>query len=210
VIGSIEPGSTGALRQLLEDPRLAPGKHAFQPSTLLLLASLFIPTILRGILSILLPERGRRLAFAGVDQILAKAKQVSLRAESLAAQLSLLDKILADTPLLMIKRLIPAFAPGIAMLNLLNNVSNEVSGGENLTLSITRGMPNNVTTEMDRLRFQGRSIGNRVCFQPGRKAGPGLPYGCFAGCRSSGDRALHGTLWHARGCRARPGPAALA
>src|SRR5450759_3511304 len=56
---------------------------------------------------------------------------------------------MAILPPTMFGHIIPCFAPSMAMLNLLFRLARAVEGGRETVLEMTRGLPHNVTTEMD-------------------------------------------------------------
>ena len=53
-----------------------------------------------------------------------------------------------------IPRIIPAALAGLLQMVLLNRFSRRLTGSNNLALQLTRGMPNNVTTEMDLILWE--------------------------------------------------------
>ena len=148
-MGFIEPEARGILISFLEDPQLSPGKAWIRPKTALRLLGGLFPIIVRFPLTLHNPEKTRkatqRLLLTKLNEFQIAFKQ-SKRLDEL---IPLLDKFYAQVPKIMFRRLIPLFGPGMGMLNLLHRLAAQTVKGSKLALEITRGMPHNVTTEMD-------------------------------------------------------------
>jgi len=69
--------------------------------------------------------------------------------QTLAGGVRLLDRAFEVVPRVLIPHLASGIAAGIGMLQLLRWLARGVPGGGNLVLETTRGLPHNVTTEMD-------------------------------------------------------------
>jgi pyruvate,water dikinase len=148
-ISIIESGSQQVLEELLDDPRLAPGKHPFSLRTTLKLAKLVIPIILRMLRTLLAPDASRKRFRKAADTLLAQIHIQAQRPVTLQQQLECIQNFYLVMPGLMIQQAVPCFAPGLAMLNLLNHLAADIPDGNRLALEVTRGLPYNVTTEMD-------------------------------------------------------------
>ncbi|MBN2550628.1 MAG: hypothetical protein JXB15_15795, partial [Anaerolineales bacterium] len=145
----VEAGLLEIIQPVLDDPRLAPGRGFMRPVTALRLARLVFPTLARMLHTLADPDAARQRAMQGAEQIIADFQQKNQKVETLAQHFILVKDIYQSMPPFMIRTMVPCFAPGMAMLNLLNRLASGVPGGSTLVLEITRGLPYNVTTQMD-------------------------------------------------------------
>jgi pyruvate,water dikinase len=148
-IGVIESGSKQVLEELLADPRLSPGKHPLSHRTAPIMLRVVIPTILRMLRTLLSPDASRERFREAADTVMAYFQAEAQKPTTLQQQLELLQGFFRVIPGLMIYKAVPCFAPGLAMLNLLDHLASDIPDGTRLALEITRGLPYNVTTEMD-------------------------------------------------------------
>ncbi|MBP7694130.1 MAG: hypothetical protein KA764_19560, partial [Anaerolineales bacterium] len=151
----VEPSVGQAIAPLLNDPRLSPTAHGLAPRTALRVGPRLL-VVLSYVLRYLANPEGRRLtAQREVDAYLA-----DLRARSqttgdaparLAQRVALLTEMTQAFPLA-IPRLATGLAAGMAAFNLLRLASRpglDRAVVDRLTLEATRGLPHNVTTQMD-------------------------------------------------------------
>lgn len=165
-----ESGTQEILDKLLTDPRLSPAAHTFSPQTAPKFARLILPTLARMLRTLLAPEMARRNFISAADSVLSRFRHQAQDVTLLCDQLACVQEIFDVVVRLMFKRAIPTFAPGIGMLTKLNGLAAALPGGAQLVLELTRGMPNNVTTEMDLKLWQvARTIqtdpASATCFQ---------------------------------------------
>ena len=146
-LGIIEPSAGQILRSLSNDPRVGAGEGKFKFSTARRLIRFFVPVLLRLIRNMARPENVRARFDADIDSYLSAAQLPpgSNRFERLANIVAFMRERLANVLGYLLPRFIPTFGPSMASLGLLTNLS----GDSNLALEATRGLPNNVTTEMD-------------------------------------------------------------
>ncbi len=145
----VEPGSEQAIGALLEEPALAPVARRISARTLRHLLPAFLPLAGRFLFSLLRPEGMRRRAFRRVDELAGSFAAELGSARGLGERLAVVERMLASVPPTLLAYVMPGFAPSMAMLNLLFRLARNVDGGRELVLEITRGLPYNVTTEMD-------------------------------------------------------------
>lgn len=147
VLPFIEPSVVQILAQLADDPRLGLGKGKFKFSTARRLAAFAIPILARFARNMLFPKQGRALFDAAIENYL-NARSIapgSNRFERLANIVAFMKERIAGAFKFLLPQFIPIFGPSMVGLGLLTNLS----GDPNLALEVTRGLPNNVTTEMD-------------------------------------------------------------
>jgi rifampicin phosphotransferase len=146
-LGIIEPSIGQILRPFAADPRMEVGKGKIKFTTVWRLARFAIPIVLKFIHNMARPETARARFDADIETYLASAqlKPASNRFERLANVVAFLRERIANVFAFLLPRFIPIFGPGMAGLGLIS----KLSGDSNLALEVTRGLPNNVTTEMD-------------------------------------------------------------
>jgi len=145
----VEPAIGQAMSGLWNDPRLVPTGGGIRPRTLRRIAPVLLPVAGRFIASLARPEDRREQAQRLIEEIVVRIEARAAAASTLAGGLALFDEALGTLPPVLLGRWLPAFAPGMATLNLLLRLGAPIPGGRSLALEITRGLPHNVTTEMD-------------------------------------------------------------
>lgn len=145
----IEPSVGQILKTLAADPRLGAGKGKLKFITLRRLAGFFVPIALQMAGNMLRPAQARAAFNADIEGYLSKA-QIAPAADRfgrLANVVAFIEDRVANALPFLLPKFIPVFGPSMAALNLLNEIAGEKNQG--LALEVTRGLPNNVTTEMD-------------------------------------------------------------
>ncbi len=156
-LGFIEPGVGQILRQLVDDPRLGAGKGRFKVSTLRRLLGFFLPVAAKTVRTILRPDHARKRFDTLLEAYLETIKIApgGNRFERLANFATFMNSQggLADALPTLLPHFISIFAPAMASLNLIGHLLPGKDAGDHgfsmLSLEITRGLPHNVTTEMD-------------------------------------------------------------
>ncbi len=144
----IEPSVYQILARLAGDPRLGAGKGKLKLSTLRQLAHFALPVLGRMVRTMRQPEKARARFDAAIEDYLAMASipAASDRFERLAAVTAFMRDRIANAFPFLLPKFIPLFGPSMALLNLLNEIAGD---DRSLALEVTRGLPGNVTTEMD-------------------------------------------------------------
>jgi len=143
----IEPESASVIGALLEDPRFQTSRHWFKFSTAKRVARFILP-ITAGYLSTMRhPDRARRKLQEDAETLVSDFGQRVQFAGSLAERSALHEETIADAFPYLLPRFVPVIGAGMASLNILNRFATGV-GWDN-ALAVTRGLPYNVTTEMD-------------------------------------------------------------
>jgi pyruvate,water dikinase len=156
-LGFVEPSVEQILRGLASEPRLGAGQGKFTFTTARRLARFALPILGRMAGTMLNPQRARADFDALIEQGLRSAH--AQRAPTgdiharLAQRLDFMQARMAATFPALLPRFISLFGPNMMMLNLLTRLTTEHAetdhGFSMLALEVTRGLPNNVTTEMD-------------------------------------------------------------
>ena len=154
-LGYIEPSVQQILRGLAEEPQLGAGSGRIRLSTVSRLVRFAFPILVRMVRIVHNPEKARADFDALIDGELEKTHvEVSGDVyDRLAQRLDFMKWRMASAFPTLLPRFIPLLGPAMGMLNLLTRLATEGAGTDHgmsmQVLNVTRGLPNNVTTEMD-------------------------------------------------------------
>ncbi|MFA9402199.1 MAG: PEP-utilizing enzyme, partial [Anaerolineales bacterium] len=157
---AVAPGAAQTIDFLLDDPRLAVGRGGIRLSTFRRLAGFFLPTMRRVIKLWRTPERERERITQLMDETVRQAKTRSAvtgdTQEALAHRLEILHEARDIFPDVIIPQgvtpIIAGMVPFFGIMRRLSAQAAETSGNPAFALAyleIARGLPHNVTTEMD-------------------------------------------------------------
>jgi phosphohistidine swiveling domain-containing protein len=157
VLSVAEPGTGQALESIWHDPRLTPTNGRIRLRTLWRLARVFLPLAGRIILCLLRPDVERERVQGRADEIVAafqaRGAATTMASAELTETLTELLALFHDAVDVMLRTLLPHYIPrlaaGMSMLRLLNRLAASLPGDAHDALEMTRGLPHNVTTEMD-------------------------------------------------------------
>ncbi len=144
----VEPGGGQSLRAILNDPHWGqPGRPRLR--TLAQLARFFFP-ILRRVFSYWRNPAAGRALIQQVDQAATEeCRARSVAAKTLAECIALIEFGEKQLEQSVIPYFLPGVISGVAMFQLLNIAARGVPDGAQMAAKATRGLPHNVTTEMD-------------------------------------------------------------
>jgi len=153
-LSSIDPISSAIIKDLLDSGRF-PLTGGITPRTVFRILRGVIPVARNVIYNLLFPVGGRLRLQKIIDR---SYEQASTRCAG-AASLSELVDIIADASGNEIARLMPVLVAAVASgqgapLQILTRLSAQVARGPELVMDLTRGLPYNVTTEMDLALWQ--------------------------------------------------------
>ena len=159
-LGIGEPGTRLILDQLADDPRVGARKGRLRLSTLRRIIRFILPPLLQIPLSIFQPEKARKRFDANAEAFL-QTIQISPgtdRFERLANIAAFMDTQggLAQALGVMLPLFVPIMAPSLMSLNQISRLL--PTDGSMSALDVTRGMPRNVTTEMDLALWQVANV----------------------------------------------------
>lgn len=144
----LEPGIAQALDALWADPRLA-FTGGLSPGGARRIAHALVPVLPRFFRSLLRPDAERERFQALLEARAAVLEARMAATSTLAERLAVTGEILDGAFPFVLPQFIPRFAPAMGPLTMLNRLAARLPEGSQAALSITRGMPHNVTTEMD-------------------------------------------------------------
>ncbi len=151
----IDPAAAQVLHTLLDDPRLQPEKKWFRWRTLRRIAHFSRVMMPRVLAAARQPEKTRIQANREIEVFITDFAMRFRRANSLTDQVKLFESFMDTLVLGIFPRLVSLIIVSMAMLNLLLRLATKV--GQN-GLLLTRGLPHNVTTEMDLALWQTSRI----------------------------------------------------
>ena len=149
IFSAIEPGAGQAIAGALADPRLAVERRGFSPAASASLVRFvsFMASRVAGVMRE--PDAHRTAALRLIDDFIAEIDARSRQAHTLAERLSLWQAVYAEFAERVSLRLFPPLAAGMASFFQLRRLAERTLGSDQLALEAARGLPNNVTTEMD-------------------------------------------------------------
>lgn len=148
-LGQVEPGIGEAVRQLLDDPRLAVTAERPSPRVVRRIVPVLLPLAARALASLARPEAAQRQAERGVEMGIAYFTALASEATTLRRRLLLIEEGVTVLRKFLLPHLFPRFVPAMAALYQLYRLCDELPGGRLVALEALRGLPHNVTTEMD-------------------------------------------------------------
>jgi pyruvate,water dikinase len=161
VLGFAEPSVRQILRTLSNDPRLGTGKGHLKLRSLGALLSFIFPLARRAVINTHNPQKARESFQAYFE---SQVVQPTITGEDkfarLAQRLQFMHVHISTALYRLLPRFIPVMGPGMAALNLLSRLDGDQPsaqtdhGFSTTALEVTRGLPENVTTEMDLMLWQ--------------------------------------------------------
>lgn len=149
ILGVVESGAGQAIAEALDDPRLAVQRSGLSPAAAASLTR-FVAIVARRAARVMRqPDVQRNAAVRLVDDFIAEMESRSRQAGSLAERMALWQAIYREFAARISLRLFPPIAAGIGSFYQLRRLAVRATGSDQLALEAARGLPNNVTTEMD-------------------------------------------------------------
>jgi len=156
-LGVIEPSIGQAVEQLLQEDAFA---SAGPPDRTTILhfarfGRLVLPKLVRALAA---PDAERKIVQGLMAASLQQASTQLAAATTLAERIALFESIIAGGVQFAVPNLIPRVAPGLLAMNRLmawaDDALTSTQAGQRRALEIARGLPHNVTTEMDLMLWQ--------------------------------------------------------
>lgn len=149
IFSAIEPGAGQAIAGVLDDPRLAVARSGLSPTAAASLARFASVVARRAAAAMRQPQVERARLQQRIDAFIADIDARGRAAHTLAERLALCDAIYREFADRISLRLFPPIVAGIGSFYQLRRLAQRVTGSDQLALEIARGLPGNVTTEMD-------------------------------------------------------------
>ncbi len=160
ITAMIDPGSGEAIDAVWHDPRLRPTRQGLSPRAARQIARFMIPFAGNVVLNVHSPARRRELIVDRGEQLLAEMAACAgeIRGEPrtrLAGLMDLLETFLNQHLPHTFRLFVSGVASGMASYNLLRVLTQDLPDvSSDRLLEVTRGLPNNPTTEMDLALWQ--------------------------------------------------------
>ncbi|CAG1016996.1 pyruvate, water dikinase [Anaerolineales bacterium] len=151
-ISAIDPVSGVILSEIIKDLHL-PAEGNLSLGDRLRLARGVAPVIGNVLFNLLWPARGRARLEANVESVLAGVQAHCSAAQSLSTVIATIEAM-PGLPLRMLPYLVGGIAAGQAPFQILLRQAATIPGGPELVMELTRGLPHNVTTQMDLVLWQ--------------------------------------------------------
>lgn len=148
-IESIDPVSAEILEELLKDPRLALKEQKMSLGERLRLVRALAPLVANILYNTLWPEQGRTRLLKRIDQEISTTRARLSRVGSFSELAAAIEELPKNSPKIMLPTLLPGIMSGLAPLQILVRLASGIDHGSELVYELTRGLPHNVTTEMD-------------------------------------------------------------
>lgn len=153
-LGAIEPGAAQALASVWHEPDLRPQRGWLRLRTLRRVARVFLPLIGRLLRTLRRPEAMRAALLAQVEAFVHEREAACAGATTLAQRIAWFEETIYTGFATVLPALLPVIAGGLASLNGLLRLARRLPPGAPDPLTVTRGLPHNVTTEMDLALWQ--------------------------------------------------------
>jgi pyruvate,water dikinase len=147
-LGFVEPSAQQAVESLLDDARL-PVAGGLRAGAIRRILPFLLPAMARQVRTLLRPDAHRVKFQADLDAFLADFGASLASASNLLDCVVLLDEIGEQVFPFALPRFVPRLGAGMFSMTLLNRLIQGVPTGDHDVLVLTRGLPHNVTTEMD-------------------------------------------------------------
>lgn len=151
IMGGVEPGSLPAVTRLLQDKSVQAGPTRIRPVLFWRLGRFLVPQLVRVLGAVLRPEhtaiRIHRNSQADI-QALRNAVLDPANGYDLDHVLEVFRGI-GESFVYAVPQIAVGALAGLIPLALLARISEQLTGSRDMALEITRGLPNNVTTQMD-------------------------------------------------------------
>ncbi|MGE5462073.1 MAG: PEP-utilizing enzyme, partial [Syntrophothermus sp.] len=154
-LGFVEPGAAQVMKPLMNDPRLGAGTGRIRLSTIERLGKFLLPVAARAIRNAHNPEKARAAFDRAIDEYLgaAQIQPAENKFDRLANIIAFIKDRIGHVFQFVLPRFVSMFAPAMAALNILaHQIRPQNTGNPGFPMPVletTRGLPNNVTTEMD-------------------------------------------------------------
>ena len=149
ILAVIEPGAGQAIAGVLDEPSLAAARSGLSPAATASLARFASTVARRAAAAMRRPQEQRDDLQRLIDGFIAEIDGRSRAARTLSERMALWDAIYLEFAARVSLRLFPPIVAGIGSFYQLRRLAVRATGSDQLALEAARGLPGNVTTEMD-------------------------------------------------------------
>lgn len=154
VMGFLDPGARPAFEKLLEDPRLAAAGPVLRPTTMRRLARGLVPVLGGVLLNWMRPLPRYHYLRRHAEARLAAMSERAAAAQTPLERVDFYEQSLLQAMSILKPSVLPGIVSGIAAMGIVQRLARTLPDGAALGLELMRGLPHNVTTEMDLALWQ--------------------------------------------------------
>ena len=152
--GGVDPGAAAAIKRLVAEPGRLPEPGPLRPETVRRIARFALPRLVVALGALARPDRNRAEAQQIIDDTIARFTVQGRATKSIAEQVQLLEDVADAAFRVMVPQLLPRILAGMAGLRGLTVMAQKLTAIDptitgQTAMDVTRGLPHNVTTEMD-------------------------------------------------------------
>ncbi len=148
VLINVEPEMKAIFTEIKDDPRITKVDRMPTLSTILKILSFFPLLAFRAVFSVLTPESSRENVNAKINRLLDEMHDLQNEAKTPAERIEFINTVFKSIANILFPTVLPRVVAGIGSFMLLKRRAESM--GLNLdALNIARGLPHNVTTQMD-------------------------------------------------------------
>ena len=153
VLEYVEPSTLNAVESLLDDPRIVKVDKMPSARSLFQITRGFGPIILRVIATILRPIHSREAMNEKIREELETLRKRQMELRTTEEHIEFIFDVLDRMPVTLMRSILPRVIAGIGTFYQVKGRAEKLGLNDD-ALNITRGLPNNVTTEMDLLLWE--------------------------------------------------------
>ena len=147
-MGYVDPSARLALRTLVDEGRFPPPGRVRMRTALRIIRA-FVPMLVSALRTLLRPDVARRRLMAYLEAMLGDFQVRLPRASGMVERLQTIRQLTDEAFHYVMPQFIPRFGPGMGAYNLLTHLAAGLPAGTCDSRVMMRGVPYNVTTEMD-------------------------------------------------------------
>ena len=157
IFPGIEPGSLPAMKILLDDPKIRAGSGKVRLRTFFKLARFWSKMLRKALQNFSTPEEKAALIKSNIDSDIARINSIYATPPGESLPLADLPKLVKEIQrgfIFAVPEIASGALLGLAPMLALNRIAEHADAPANVVLELTRGLPNNVTTQMDLLLWE--------------------------------------------------------
>jgi phosphohistidine swiveling domain-containing protein len=153
-VNGVDPGAASTIKRLVAEPGRLPEPGPLRPETVRRIVRFALPRLAVALSALARPDQNRAEAQQIIDETLARLTAQAQAAADMPEQVQLLEDVAYTAFTVMVPQLMPRILAGMAGLRgltvlaeKLTEIDPSITG--QTAMDVTRGLPHNVTTEMD-------------------------------------------------------------
>jgi len=148
-VEAIDPVSSGVVQALRNDPRLGLEPKPMSIKTRLRVIRGFRPVLVNVVRLLINPAKGRARLSDAIRRLVVQTREKVEQARTLKDMLVVMEETAHMAPTFLLPHLLPGVISGQAPFQVILRLTEKEADCRNLGYELSRGLPHNVTTEMD-------------------------------------------------------------